>query len=55
MNIFFFKPFVLIFLPFQVAEQLKFDLNHVLTTKIDFVNNPVYHDNIILEDNIRSN
>ena len=49
-----FKSFVLIFLPFQVAEQLKFDLNHVLTTKIDFINNPVYHDNIILEDNIRS-
>jgi len=37
----------------QVAEQLKFDLNHVLTTKIDFINNHVYHDNIILEDNIR--
>ena len=49
-----FKSFVLIVLPFQVAEQLKFDLNHVLTTKIDFINNPVYHDNIILEDNIRS-
>ena len=40
---------------FKVAEQLKFDLSHVLTTKIDFINNPVYHDNIILEDNIRSN
>merc|ERR1719339_155223 len=37
----------------EVAEQLKFDLNHVLTTKIDFINNHVYHDNIILEDNIR--
>jgi len=37
----------------QVAEQLKYDLSQVLTAKIDFVNDPVYHDKIILEDNIR--
>ena len=37
-----------------MAEQLKYDLSQVLTAKIDFVNDPVYHDKIILEDNIRS-
>jgi hypothetical protein len=36
----------------KVANQITYDLNHVLTTKIDFTD-CCYHDNILLEDNIR--